>query len=437
MKKKKGLGIRKRVSSNRPVVSYVVNAQAPKQIVLLNNDENYNTTPIGEMRKRKQTPDLRILMVLDQFNVGGTETHVLSSIRELLRRGIHVVVAGKKGEMIDAFAALGCPVYELDFVTDEYLQNTAEEQKIIAQLKQILNNESINIIHTHQIPSSHFAIKASEQLRVPLMFTVHCQYSINEADILKKSRSLICVSPSIIKQLPVKGLATQLIPNGIDTIQFNDRPFIQGELRKKLGISESSPVIMYAGRLSWEKADICKDIIEACRQLKVEQYPELHLLIVGEGRQSELINDLTNDVHNQVEHKFIHVLGTSLNMSSYYTICDSVVGTGRTAVEALACRRPVIAIGIKGFIGPIHPGNYEAAWDTWFGDHHADERWSVTNIKESLQQVLQMSDHEKQERGWVGRNLVKEQFNIVYTTDKLLDAYNDMLRNQLSVYEVK
>ncbi|WP_110932897.1 glycosyltransferase [Paenibacillus bouchesdurhonensis] len=439
MKRRKNIGSKRKhpvkVPFNRPIVKYVVNAQAPKRIVLLNNEEKNHA--IGESRIRNHDSELRIMMVLDQFNVGGTETHILTSVRELLRRRIHVVVVGKKGEMMDAFAALGCPIYELNFVTEDYLQNTKEEKKIVAQMKQILNVERINVIHAHQIPSSHFAMAASEQLRIPLIFTVHGHYSINEALVMRKSKSLLCVSPSILKKLPVHGVATHLIPNGIDMVQFNDRPYAKTELRNELGIPETAPLIMYAGRLSWEKADICRDMIEACYELRKERYPDLHLLIIGEGRQSELISDLTNVVHEQVGQNFIHLLGNSLNMSRYYTTCNLVVGTGRTAVEALACRCPVVAIGVKGFIGPVNPNNYEAAWDSWFGDHHANEKWSSANIKESLQQVLEMSDYEREEQGWVGRNFVKEQFDIIDTTNILLNVYNDLLRNQRMVYEVK
>lgn len=445
MKKRKNLEFKKKVAEkvktpvrtlrNRPIVKYVVNAQAPKQIVLMNNAEKNN--PVGEYRTRNHDSELSIMMVLDQFNVGGTETHVLSSVRELLRRRIHVVVVGKRGEMMDAFAALGCPIYELNFVNEEFMHNFVEEKKIVAQMKQIINLEGINMIHTHQIPSSHFAIAASEQLRIPLVFTVHGHYSSSEAEVMKKSKTLVCVSPSVLRQIPVKGVTTYLIPNGIDTIQFDDRPFSHIDLSKELGIKETAPIIMYAGRLSWEKADICKDLIEACRQLRKEHFSNLQLLIVGEGRQSELISDLVKEVHKQVGQEFIHMLGNSMNMLRYYTACDVVVGTGRIAVEALSCRCPFIAIGSKGYIGPVHPGNYEIAWDSWFGDHHADEASSVNKIKDSLRQVLKLSDYEEEERGWVGRNFVKEQFDIIDTTDVLLEVYSDVLRNQQLVYEVK
>lgn len=442
MRKRKSVRIKKNIPAkapaktrhHRPIAKYVVNAQTPKQIMLQNNEEK--NSEAGKFRSRNQGTDLRIMMVLDQFNVGGTETHVLTTVRELMRRRIHVVVVGKKGVLMDGFAALGCPIYELNFVTDDYLQNVEKSTEIINQLKHIIKIEEINLIHAHQIPSSYFAIELSDQLHIPLIFTVHGHYSINDVSIMAKSKSLICVSPAILNNLQVEGVPTHLIPNGIDTIQFNERPFVQSQIRKELGVLDQTPLIMYSGRLSWEKADICKDIIEACRQMRKEYYPDLHLLIAGEGRHSPMINELTNEVHMQEGQDFIHLQGNLLNMSRYYTACDAVIGTGRVALEALACRCPVIAIGVKGYFGPVHPGSYEKAWSSWFGDHHAEEAWSVSKIKDSLLHVLNMQADERKEQGWAGRNFVKEQFNIVDTTNRLLDAYMDVLRNKRIVQEV-
>lgn len=433
-KKPRGFGTKKRLFRRRPIVQYVVNANPPQQVVWLNKGSEY----VGD-ETLYAAPDLRILMVLDQFNVGGTETHVLTCTRELLRRGIHVVVAAKKGEMSGAFAALGCPVYELNFVTNDFLRNDADITEIVTQLKQIMNAEGITVVHIHQPPSGMFAAIAAEQLCVPCVFTVHMNDNqvLNDLELLKKSNKIICVSPTIFNRLPVKGLSAELIPNGVDPVQFDYRPFVQRAIRSDLGIPETAPVIMYVGRLSWEKAEICHDLIEACVQLKAERYPDLHVLIVGEGKQSDRIKSMARVVHDQSESEFIHVWGNSLNMTGLYSICDCFVGTGRAALEALACRRPVVAIGVKGFFGQVRPDNYQHAWDTWFGDHHADEAWDVEKIKRSIEQVLDKPEVQKMESGWVSRNYVKERFHIVRTTNALVAIYTNLLKDRSSSYGVK
>lgn len=43
---------------------------------------------------------IRVLMVLDTMDVSGTETHVLSLVKELQSRGIYTAVVTGKGSMI-------------------------------------------------------------------------------------------------------------------------------------------------------------------------------------------------------------------------------------------------------------------------------------------------------------------------------------------------
>lgn len=395
-----------------------------------------HVTDIPYWWRGNDTQDLRILMVIDQFNVGATESHVLSCIRQLLRKGIHVAIAGKNGPMTEAFAALGCPIYEINFITDAIRRNDAEERGIVPNLKQIMTSEGINVVHAHQITSGYFAADAAEQLTLPFVFTLHSQYTPHHAELLKKSRAVICVSNPILETLTVQGLSIKPIPNGIDTVQFDYRPLVEDIQRKALGIPENVPVIMYAGQLSRENAGICMDMIEACRQLKEDRYPKLHVLIAGEGQHSAKIKALVQERNVHAEQPYIHMLGDSLHMSPYYTISNCVIGTGRIALEAMACRRTVIAAGNKGFFGEVVPYNFAHAWESWFGDHLAAEPCSASKIKESLEYVFSLPPGEIADRGWAGRNLVKEHFNIVRTTEKMLDVYHEMIQYRSGMYEV-
>ena len=58
---------------------------------------------------------LRVLLVLDGLDLGGTETHVLSLAKEMGCRGIHVVIASRGGQMEESFRPIRCPMYKIDF----------------------------------------------------------------------------------------------------------------------------------------------------------------------------------------------------------------------------------------------------------------------------------------------------------------------------------
>jgi L-malate glycosyltransferase len=54
---------------------------------------------------------VRLLMIVDKFEVGGTETYVLAVVEQLLKKRVYVCVAGKYGILKKKFVSLGCPVY--------------------------------------------------------------------------------------------------------------------------------------------------------------------------------------------------------------------------------------------------------------------------------------------------------------------------------------
>lgn len=123
---------------------------------------------------------LRILMVLDSIEVGGTETHVFSLAKEMLRKGIHIAIVGNKGRMIDKFYDLGCPIYEVDF---PYTLNIEEEKRneLISQVEQIIEKEDISLVHAHQTPSAYLTFSVAKQKEFPPFsrYTAHTILKVN------------------------------------------------------------------------------------------------------------------------------------------------------------------------------------------------------------------------------------------------------------------
>lgn len=378
--------------------------------------------------------DLRIMIVLDQFNIGGTETHALTLARHLQRHSVHVVVIGKNGPMTDSFLALGCPVYEMDFVNDRFETNIAEEDNIVANLKSILQEEDITLVHMHQIPSATFASRAAEEMRIPMVFTAHGAYYDNElSQILNRCAAVACVSPAVWKLIRKKSdIVPHVIPNGIDTIEFDYRSALHDHLRKKLGIHEDGPVVLYAGRITWEKATICEDVIRACRTLRESRYPKLQLLIVGTGKDHESVRNMIAQIQPDSDKSFIHLVGPSLHMCAYYSLSDCLIGTGRTAIEAMACQCPVIAVGVHGFFGRVTASNYDDAWACWFGDHHSKQGWSVELLTAEIDETLKRSSSQRDAEGWIGRKYVQEKFDIGIVVLRLLHLYSETLKSQMA-----
>jgi glycosyltransferase involved in cell wall biosynthesis len=293
-------------------------------------------------------------------------------------------------------------------------------------LKSIITLERIDLIHCHQIPSGKVAVTAAEQMNVPFVFTVHgAYYDSDFIQILRRSSNIICVSPSIQRLLLTNAIESSLIPNGLDVLEYQPRhSFYREYLRNKLAIPKHAFVVMYAGRLSWEKADICEDIIHLASVLRLNECPNLHLIIAGGGKKQENIIKLAEKQQQQMGTPFIHCVGELTDMCAYYCISDCIIGTGRIALEAMACERPLIAVGTRGFLGFVQPELYEKAWDCWFGDHDSPEPLSKDELAHHIKSLLYLDPKKKSEMALAGRNFIVNRFHISRTTEKLIDLYH-------------
>lgn len=59
------------------------------------------------------------------------------------------------------------------------------------------------------------------------------------------------------------------------------------------------------------------------------------------------------------------------NILHAYYAADVIVGTGRVALEAMACAKPVVAAGVAGYCGVVKPQNIDKVIQCHFGDHGA------------------------------------------------------------------
>jgi glycosyltransferase involved in cell wall biosynthesis len=357
-----------------------------------------------------------VLMLLDQLNMGGTETHVMAVTRELLSKGISVVIAGRPGSIKHEFQALGCPVYT-KFPRDKH--------SISKFLYRIVRNERIGIIHGHMSASGKFGASLSRKLKLPFVFSVHgTYYHLNSLrNILNHANVTVSVSLPVKRWVQQTGRSSVLIPNGIDINHFRYQR--KDDLHKKQNLSTEGPLVVYAGRLAWEKARICKMLIEACKELRGGRFPSLQLAIAGNGVHYENIRNLANDSQADKDGYFISLLGQCEDMPAIYSAADCVVGTGRVALEAMACECPVIAAGSRGFCGLVEPSRYNEAWLQYFGDHDANEPNSKEHFVESLVRVLSSENHCLY-WGQEGRKYVAKNFEISTQALKLMDIYRSL-----------
>ncbi|QGQ97523.1 glycosyltransferase [Paenibacillus psychroresistens] len=358
--------------------------------------------------------DIRVLMMLDAFDIGGTETHVLSLTNELLKQGVSVFVAGVDGPLKNIFNTLPCEIYNY--------QNNKQGFEEWIQINKI------NLIHAHLESSGRYAVRLSHKLNIPLIYTIHgFYYDIPKLQYLLikyfVQPIIIGISKPIQKWLEKEGVYSIYVPNGIDMNEFHAK---QSNLRVSLNIPEKSKVILYASRLEDKKYEICKQLLKAFENKLLKEFPNIHFLVAGGGKKTELIK---KHIYEKIQSKRIQYIGNRVDMPDLFSISDFVVGTGRVALEAIFCERPVIAIGSAGIFGLVKPENFKKALEYYFCDHKCYQPLNQINIINAVRKGL-LSEGQSFHFSKVLKQQVQKRFEASLVTKEILEIYKKKLQEE-------
>lgn len=367
-----------------------------------------------------------ILMIIDSFDLAGTETYVLSIVEEMMKDPHNkLVLVGREGVLEQSFERLGCRTYVLD------IPKIIDWKKInispcLDTLKTIIEEEQITIIHAHQTPSAFLAFSAAKPLDIPTIFTVHGTYYAKEElqKVLEFSTHVISVSVPVHGYIKKEfGVDSIIIPNGINTERFYKHENIP--IRAQLGIPENAIVLLYASRLSWKKGSNCMTFLRACKDIHPD-YPTVYVIVAGDGKNKKDIQKLAEFIHTLLNKEFIFLVGERLDLEKYYSIADCVIGTGRVALEAMACEKPVLALGNAGYVGLIEKETYEIAWNCYFGDHGAIHKCSRYLLAGDIIRLI-TNKPKLWSVGGECRQWVLDNFHISKVVQQIITVYDKQL----------
>lgn len=364
-----------------------------------------------------------ILMVLDSMGTGGTETHVLSISKPLLAHGARLFYAGADGPFHQEFVKAGFQIH----LVEPKGGPLPERKKFLRDAyRQIMEQQRITIVHVHMTPSGIIAASAARESGIPVVFTLHGTYYPREEaiELAQLSDAVISVSKPVERYWRAYGIASTVISNGIDPEEFGPEPGEADKTQVLPDLPEHATVVTYVSRLAWQKASVCNMVLRATKTLP--ELKDLHIIVVGTGTLAHHVQELARNLNKMRGTTYIHMVGEQTDVKPYYRRSDLVIGTGRVALEAMACGKPLLAIGNHGYVGLITPEHYGMAWDYYFGDHDSIEKPSPALITEALRRAFAdrgaLSKIGEQGKAWVS-----SQFDIFQKGQEILDLYERVI----------
>lgn len=393
--------------------------------------EFYKDLNLDVQRKIKlnEKSKLRVLMLVDALNIGGTETHVLNIAKKLMDMGIYVVVATSGGPMEVVMRSYGIKVIKIPIDSD-YISNK-KKFGMIKILKTIIDEEKINVIHCHLFASMQLASELYRMYKIPYVVTIHGLFYPNNIfySTCMQASKVIAVSKPVKEMLYNKlgdkiGDKIVIIPNGIgrDLINNSHRDI---DIRKELNISRSASILCYCSRLDWNKTNVARVLLFSFTQL-LEDYSNLHLIVVGDGPGRESLEKEAQVINEMADRNVVHMVGAKVDVIPYYLESDIIIGTARVALEGMMCKKPVIAIGNQGYTGIVDESRKDIQLDMYFGDHDALAKPNVTNLVKDIKQLLKNKAKTSRIGRW-GKSWCEKMFDIDNCVKELVKIYTNAL----------
>lgn len=353
-----------------------------------------------------------ILVITENFAFGGLETQLWGYFRQLKKRNFRIVLA--VGEKIDADNPF------IEFV-DEIVSglslhgglNNIEFRNAYAGICNLIDEHSITAIHCEPFFAFLPAFFASQEKKVPFIYSLHGPASITHIEtpfqefllkemVLKYASIVHCVSPEIVvKSYPFTSSNAFLVPNLVNTevlapVKSNDA-----------NTSQKNAWAVFS-RLDEPKI---KGIIDFIQKAAVSNITSIDIYGDGPARK-QLENWIFN---NQAAAIAISLKGFYKLDAELVSKYEGVAGMGRVVLETLSINKPCVLIGYDGIKGLVDKDllEYSSTWNfsgrglkTISGAQLASDFKKLEENKEQYclrEQVIANYDEEKRWQPFIDR----------------------------------
>lgn len=308
----------------------------------------------------------KILQLIGGGEIGGAEQHVLTLLKGFNPEHFSLV----SGCLIDGpFAQL---TDELNIPTLRFPMKHALDLSPLPHLIREVRRRNISLIHTHGSRANLLGRLAGRWLKIPVLSTIH---SSLKQDYLSPKAALlaltldrmtlpltsgtITVSEALALEVADRGGENiRTIYNGIQPLPQLEEPHAREDLRQsfrqKWGIPSDALILGSIARLHPTKG--LHYLIEAAKLLQTH-YPQIHLLIVGDGPlRSKLEAQLIDTGLSYTLTGFLPKAYQALPAMDLFVLPSVSEGMGLVLLEAMQANIPIVATQVGGIPEVIRDG---------------------------------------------------------------------------------
>lgn len=370
-----------------------------------------------------QGKGLKILLATMQLGIGGAETHIVELAKELKRQGHTVIVVSNGGEYVAELDKAKIKHYKVPLQNKNPL-NIVKSSKL---LRKIIITEKVDIVHSHARIPSFIIGRLHKRLKFPYVTTAHWVFNTGYGlkYITNWGEKTVAVSEDIKKYLmdnySVPEGDIRVTINGIDTEKFSERTDCE-DIKSELRIKSDDTVITYISRLDESRSLAAKQLIEIVPELD-SKIQNLKVIIVGGGDDFDNVVSLAKAANKKIGRETIVLTGGRTDINKLVAPCELFIGVSRSALEAMAAKKPVIIAGNEGYIGLFDESKLKISIDTNFCCRGC-EMSSGELLKRDILRYFEMDKNQQKALGEYGRMLIKKEYSVKRMADDTLKVYD-------------
>lgn len=326
---------------------------------------------------------LKVMQLIPALKTGGVEQSAVEMAEWLQNQGHQAFVAGQatlqsppKAQQLARAGAVWLP---LNLASKNPLLQVWNVLRLCLYVKQ----HGIQLLHARSRLPGWVAYCVSRLCKLPMVTTFHGTYGLTGGPLKRFYNSVMTRSPIVIanshfiaqhiqQEYQVPPAQIVVAPRGITPAEWNPEAFSASQrasLEKSLKIPPGQPVLICAGRLTSWKGQL--QLLQALTHLTDLPW---HLLLVGgaekNGRYATELESFIAEHHLTTR---VSLLGNRTDLPQLYALSQLAVvpsirpeAFGRSAIEAMAMRVPVVAAahggpleiitsGVTGWLYPAVP----------------------------------------------------------------------------------
>lgn len=300
-----------------------------------------------------------ILQIVPTLEIGGAERTTVDIARAIVKAGGRALVVSSGGRLVGEIEAAGAE--HIDMAVQS--KNPIVMALNVEHLTRLITREKVDLVHARSRAPAWSALAAARRTSRPFVTTYHSKVHENPRlkvfynSVMARGDAVIANSAytaARIRKVHAPDAARIFtVPRGIDTAYFDPAAIsaarIEG-LRAQLKIPDDGrTVFMLPARLTrWKGQELA---VEAAARLKAGGRTDFLLLLVGDAQGRDAYqHELEKSIADKGLADFIRLPGRCDDMPAAYALSDVVLSPsiepepfGRTAVEAQAMQKPVIA----------------------------------------------------------------------------------------------